>query len=857
MSKKSILLLILFVLTGLTLFAQKRLNGKYDPVHHGFISNDTGIIIRDFVNGRAPFMIKGKNPFDYKTNRVGFIDTDGKVVIKPLYTNCSNFNGDFALVQDTTARTAMINKVGKIVIPFDRQNISLCENGLLVLATYTKISNISILNSQGKTIVPFGRYSQYATPPPARYFGEGDDVGHREFYWYQFRFDTSVYFKKYIGVKKDGKWAVINEQGKEVIPPKFDWIGIFNKEAAPIMIGKKYGVTDTAGKELVPAVYDNTILTYDNFVIATENKQTGVVSSQNKLLIPFKYDGISQINHNAFLADTGKNYNVRYGVINTNNKIIIPLNNVFIEKFGTGYLVHKGNNYIAVFDSIGTQKTDFVSGYRLTYPVWEMENGKNYIVYNEKKREFIHYEKVVNLMYYRDKKWGLLDSTGYEVTSPKYDFRNKLFTNGIEVKEKDKWGVISNKGKLLLQQEYDDIERLNDNLLIVKKNNKYGLVSEKFNIISPVKYDRIIIPYSSVNVTIQAMIDQKWACLDLNGKEITPFKYDEIKPIQSNFNLVRINKKYGLINSAGIELLPCIYDYIQLNSPPLIIVSNNGLYGLMNYDGKVVQAIVNNEIRLDMLDGKYVYDMTRQGKTGIVDHSGKQILPFLYEYVERIESSNTMKLFRVRNSKLYGVTDFSGKIIIPVIYERVELINQAFGTTNKYYSVTKNGKTGIIDDVGKQIIPCEYTRISGFQGKYLAASTNGRYGLISWSNKVVVPFIYDEIHNNGNNYVYTLDHKAGLLDSVGKVLISPRYDYIDQPFHNALFVHIGNKVGMIDEGGKTLLDPVYDHYSICGNETIQIEKNHLMGLIDYRGKVIYPCKYTYIKCANGKVVEIY
>lgn len=638
------------------------------------------------------------------------------------------------------------------MIPFNRQSILLCQNGLFLLTNNHKTSGISIVNSRGRIIVPFDRYSQYATPPLVRYDGRGDDVADMPLYWVPLPFEPSVYFENYIGVKKGQKWAVINENGKEIIPPKFDWIGIFNKDAAPMRIGKHFGVTSAAAKDLVPTEYDNTILSPDNFVIATKNEKKGVLSIGNKLLIPFKYEHLSQVNHNAFLADTGKNYSVKYGVINSENKIIIPLNNVSIEKFGTGFLVHQANHYTALFDSAGIQQTDFVTSYRLTYPVLEIGNGKTYIVYNEQKREFIAYEKVVNLAYYRDKKWGLLDLTGNEVTPP---------------------------------------------------------------------------------------------------------KYDEIRPERSNYHLVSIEKKYGLINSAGKELIPCLYDYLQIDSPPLIIANNKGLLGLINYEGKTVQPVINNEITLDILNGKFVYNITRKGKRGIVNDSGKQIMPFLYDGIERIDPGNTTILFRVRNSKQYGITDYAGKIIVPLVYENIGLINFAAGTAIKYYSVRKNGKTGIIDSAGKLIIPFEYTSIKSIQGRYLVAGLNGKYGLISWSNKMVTPFIYDDIRYNGNTYVYTTDHKAGLLDSAGKVLISPSYDYIDPAFHHAMFVHTGNKIGMIDEEGKILLDPVYDSYSICGSETIRIEKDHLFGLIDYRGKVIYPCKYTYIKCADGKVVEIY
>jgi len=282
MTCKSTIFLV-FVLSWSAIFAQTRLNGGYDEEIHKFILADTGILIGNFSNGRAAFYLKSEVLPDYKKNCVGFIDTTGKIVVKPVYMNCSDFSGGFALVQDTANGQGLIDRSGKIIIPLDQhQYIQLCENGLLVIekeywvrAVSSWQYNISIVNNKGETIIPFGIYSGYATPPPPKFMLEGDDVGHREFRWNRLSFNVSVFFKDYIGVKKGQQWAVINSKGKEIIPPKFDWIGIFNKGMAPVKIDAKYGVIDTAGNLVIPPLYENTALTPGNFVIVTNKKNRG------------------------------------------------------------------------------------------------------------------------------------------------------------------------------------------------------------------------------------------------------------------------------------------------------------------------------------------------------------------------------------------------------------------------------------------------------------------------------------------------------------------------------------------------------------------------------------------------------
>ena len=861
--KSIIFLAILF--SGFSLFAQKKLKGTFYPDTHRFETTDTGIIIDDFYHGRAAFMIKGKNPFNYKTNKVGFIDTTGNIVIKPQYADCSNFKDNFAIVNDTSGNRALINRFGKIIIPFARQYISLCDNGLFIARKGERPNySLAVINGKGKVTVPFGRYSQYATPPAPMFYGEGDDVGHREFYWHAAPFGATVRFVDYIGLKVGNQWAVINRAGKEIIPPKFDWIGIFNKGVAPVVVNKKYGVTDTAGTLIIPPVYDNTSLTGDNFVLVTLHKKIGVVSIANKTLLPSEYDGISQFDDHTFLVDTGTpNLRHQYGVINTGNRIIIPIANESVEKFGSGYLVYREYNNQAVFDSAGVQKTDYAPLAKLTYPVWCPGNDSGCTVYNEAARNFVHYKAVRDLMFLRDEKWGLLDSAGVERTTADYDdFWRGSIKNAIAVQQQSKWGILSDKGKTLLPVSYDEIKQFTGSLLLAKKDGKYGLIDENIHIITPLKYDRIgdlyeSSPYNKKKQNIIAVLNAKQGLLDLNGREITHFKYDLIEPMQYDLYLVKINHQWGLLNDAGLEIAPCLYDNIQLHEFATLIVTAKNLYGLIGRDGRMIKKPIYSNIALDVFDRKYVYRLSYQGKTGFTDIAGKVILPLLYDDAQRLPSVLPLQRFVVKNGKLFGVSNYSGKVIIPIIYQRIEVINQVFGTTQKYYKVVKNGKTGIITDDGRQMIPCLYQNLEQCWNKYLVAHIGDHAGLIDWSGKVIVPFIYQSIYASGDNYVFAQNQKSGLLNSVGREVVPPIYNYISGPFNKAFFVTKNDKTGIVDSAGKMVTPLIYDRYEICGKQTILVEQNGLKGLIDYTGKVIYPCKYEYIKCAEGKVVEIY
>jgi hypothetical protein len=474
-------------------------------------------------------MIKGKDPFNFKNNRVGYIDTSGKVVVKPVYTNCSNFNGDFALVNDTAGGIALINKNGKVIIPPAKHYIQLCQNGLFFVF-YDK--TMSLVNGKGKTIIPPGIYINHSVPPPTNIestndYGRGD---FRRFTWAPSGFYASVFFKEYIGVKKGDKWAVINASGKEIAPAKFDGISIFNKGYATMVINKKQGVIDSAGNILVPAVYDKTAQTADNFVIVTNGDRSGVVSIHNKLLLPLLYHRITQASRSAFFVDTAfKTYYGHMGVADTAGRIIVPLTSSSIEKFGSGYLVYRDNQHVVITDRNGVKKFEEGRG-SLTYPVWEVGYEEPAIVYNEKRDEFIRYEKVADLMYYRNDKWGVLDTTGEEATAAQFDryevTQNKNLIT-VRQNENEKWGIVSRQGKILVPCEYDQITSVGNGALSLRKGTKYAVADKDLNAISALKYDQLLLRQtywengSTLPENICAIIAGKWGFLNARGKEIT------------------------------------------------------------------------------------------------------------------------------------------------------------------------------------------------------------------------------------------------------------------------------------------------------------------------------------------------
>ena len=133
-------------------------------------------------------------------------------------------------------------------------------------------------------------------------------------------------------------------------------------------------------------------------------------------------------------------------------------------------------------------------------------------------------------MYYDDNKWGLLDSTGEEVTKPQYDeFRLTENKKIIAVEQNKKWFLISTRGKRVTPDMFDDFEELDNYLILVKNDGKCGVINKDGKVVIPLKYDVITVSTLFGLRTMQVFKNGLTRLIDYSGKVIYPCKYTSIR----------------------------------------------------------------------------------------------------------------------------------------------------------------------------------------------------------------------------------------------------------------------------------------------------------------------------------------
>lgn len=222
----------------------KQSNDEYDKTNRvGYIDKDGQLIIpfqfdaivageggeslefNDFSEGLAAVS---------KNDKYGFIDTKGKVVIEPKYEWASSFSDGLAIVS-VEGLYGAIDKQGKTVIPFEYQALADFHDGFATAARPPKNpedyeSKYGLINKKNEVVIPF---------------------------MYESMGNLS---ESLIAVKKDGKWGYVDTKNKAIIPINlaYETVSDFSDGLAAVFNYEensdnlKYGYIDKTGKLVIP-----------------------------------------------------------------------------------------------------------------------------------------------------------------------------------------------------------------------------------------------------------------------------------------------------------------------------------------------------------------------------------------------------------------------------------------------------------------------------------------------------------------------------------------------------------------------------------------------------------------------------
>lgn len=176
-----------------------------------------------------------------------------------------------------------------------------------------------------------------------------------------------------------------------------------------------------------------------------------------------------------------------------------------------------------------------------------------------------------SLLYVKlDKKYGLINFDGEEITPCKYDNLTPFseYRHLFKTELDDKYGMINFKGNEIIPCKYDDLiiveydeydEEYYDDVIKSKSNDKYGLIDFDGEEIIPCIFDKLETEKWGM---VKVQRDNLWSYYTIYGSKVTEF-YEDIEyyfDVNNPTFAAKLNGKWGYINETGDLLIPFVLD---------------------------------------------------------------------------------------------------------------------------------------------------------------------------------------------------------------------------------------------------------------------------------------------------------
>lgn len=364
------------------------------------------------------------------------------------------------------------------------------------------------------------------------------------------------------------KYGVVDEEGVVYIPVNYDEISLFKEgsnyrdNVYKCQRNGKLGLVNSQDITLLQCEYSS-IKHSGEYVYLVKNRKSGYAelkgTDEVKSLIPCIYDKLESYSKDAPMRAT---YNGKEGMIDGNNKIIIPFEYSNIGKFynvgayNMAWVEQDGKYGIYNIDGTVIQPWDIEKAY-----VMNENSGTTYLTFDDfpdPSTPYIHI--VVNGM------TGVLSGKTYKTVIPcKYGYISPVINERAFYKANNKWGIMDIQNNSIQDAIYDKIKINND------------MLSEAFT------------PNGTFQDNMYVFIGDKQGMIDKNGKAFIPVKYDSLGVFSENMIVAKCGNLYGYINSNGEECIPLTYSHADDFSEGLAAVKNEkGKYLFIDASGVMV-----------------------------------------------------------------------------------------------------------------------------------------------------------------------------------------------------------------------------------------------------------------------------
>lgn len=295
----------------------------------------------------------------------------------------------------------------------------------------------------------------------------------------------------------------------------------------------------------------------------------------------------------------------------------------------------------------------------------------------------------------------------------------------------------------------------------------------------------------------------------------------------------------------------------------------NGKFGVINNEGEIVINPEYDEMISIPNNSKPVFictydvdDVLGTFKTKAINEKNEEILTG-YDIIEAIDNYDSKQniwyednILKVGKNGKYGLIDFSGQEILPCEYDEIT----ALKGTKSNLLVKKAGNVGLVNEKGQPIIKTQYKDIrtlkEGYKNEYIIVNENDQCGLISTSGTILIEPKYEDLKylNSANLFAVKEAGVWKLISTETKeILIDGGYeDIVEAKSDNIIVVDNQGNYGVVTKAKEEKIPFQYQDLKYTFSIYYIAKKDGKYGIINSENGVVKEFEYmnmTYVE--NG------
>ncbi|AEA44429.1 WG repeat-containing protein [Fluviicola taffensis] len=204
----------------------------------------------------------------------------------------------------------------------------------------------------------------------------------------------------------------------------------------------------------------------------------------------------------------------------------------------------------------------------------------------------------------------------------------------------------------------------------------------------------------------------------------------------------------------------------------------------------------------------------------------------------------------------YGVTSRKGEIKVPFVYSRI--IENDLGLfvfkINKSNGFERSYSLGYYDHQFKMVLPCQYNSLLSLEDGLIIGSQNldKKFGLVDTLGRIIIPFEYDEMFAPTESLFLTkLNGKYGYISKKNNVIIDHEFTFAAPFSEGFAAASKSNLIGFIDRKGNFEIEQKFTSADEFHFGYAQVFFHNQTSLVDQTGKILFPFIFRSIEAVGN------